>query len=263
MMKSDDIIEKPGDIDKSGQSTETSETSRDSFNEYKEMVENIDEKMGLGDDKERNDAGTPVTDICTTTGGGNTNAVERDSDLPPYMKKHAAECWFPECRDCTCCQGFKYGCACGPTNNGVCVCVTGPSDDLSEMTMNSVDLSTQHNNNNNNELCYQHNNEFWCQQQTMMMMHPMDPMCQQQTMMMMMHPMDLMCQQLMVMYPMDVSCQPTGSPRRNGRKRTRRPMCKKTRPRKVGESCRFFFSSVGCRHGNACQYSHTKEEHED
>jgi hypothetical protein len=73
------------------------------------------------------------------------------SSLPAHMKKHAAEFWFPdsryeskekrcECRnfvshlscsllcfdqsfrDCTCCKGFKHGCSCQASNNGVCVC---------------------------------------------------------------------------------------------------------------------------------------------
>ena len=28
------------------------------------------------------------------------------------LSPQAAEFWFPECRDCTCCKGFKYGCDC-------------------------------------------------------------------------------------------------------------------------------------------------------
>ena len=37
----------------------------------------------------------------------------------------AGEFWFPECRDCVCCQGFKHGCACCK-NNGALQC-TDPS----------------------------------------------------------------------------------------------------------------------------------------
>ena len=36
------------------------------------------------------------------------------------LSSHAAEFWFPECRDCTCCKGFKHGCTC--CTNGVTVC---------------------------------------------------------------------------------------------------------------------------------------------
>jgi hypothetical protein len=28
------------------------------------------------------------------------------------LSAHAAEFWFPECRECKCCLGFKYGCPC-------------------------------------------------------------------------------------------------------------------------------------------------------
>ncbi len=28
------------------------------------------------------------------------------------LSKHAAEFWFPECRNCLCCKGFKHGCPC-------------------------------------------------------------------------------------------------------------------------------------------------------
>jgi hypothetical protein len=28
------------------------------------------------------------------------------------LSEHAAEFWFPNCRECNCCKGFKYGCPC-------------------------------------------------------------------------------------------------------------------------------------------------------
>ena len=31
----------------------------------------------------------------------------------------AGEFWFPECRDCVCCQGFKHGCACCKTSGAL------------------------------------------------------------------------------------------------------------------------------------------------
>jgi hypothetical protein len=40
------------------------------------------------------------------------------STLPAHQVNHAAEFWFPECRECDCCRGFKHGCSCG----GLCVC---------------------------------------------------------------------------------------------------------------------------------------------
>lgn len=42
--------------------------------------------------------------------GGSSQAGPADDGetLPPF----ANEIWFPECRDCSCCNGFKHGCAC-------------------------------------------------------------------------------------------------------------------------------------------------------
>jgi hypothetical protein len=34
--------------------------------------------------------------------------VDTEPSLPPF----AHEIWFPECRDCSCCAGFKHGCKC-------------------------------------------------------------------------------------------------------------------------------------------------------
>lgn len=34
---------------------------------------------------------------------------------PAAHSAHAAEFWFPECRSCSCCQGFKHGCPCVKT----------------------------------------------------------------------------------------------------------------------------------------------------
>jgi len=46
-------------------------------------------------------------------------------DIPvPYdersLTKYANEFWFPECRNCICCEGFKHGCKC--CVNGVIAC---------------------------------------------------------------------------------------------------------------------------------------------
>jgi hypothetical protein len=34
--------------------------------------------------------------------------TQQATTLPPF----ANEMWFPECRDCSCCSGFKHGCSC-------------------------------------------------------------------------------------------------------------------------------------------------------
>ena len=31
------------------------------------------------------------------------------------LSSKANEFWFPDCRDCPCCNGYKYGCACMAT----------------------------------------------------------------------------------------------------------------------------------------------------
>ena len=42
--------------------------------------------------------------------------------LPP----HAEEFWFPECRNCTCCHGYKHGCGCCITKGmQSCTCAGG------------------------------------------------------------------------------------------------------------------------------------------
>lgn len=142
MLNAGAITFQPDDIDKSVRSIETADKTRDSFNEYKAVVENIDEAMNR--DLEQNHNGATPSDInAATTGEQNSSAVVHQSSLPSYMAKHAAEFWFPECRECTCCQGFKHGCKCAASNGGSCTCVAGAPDDVSAMT-----ASTTGNNNN-------------------------------------------------------------------------------------------------------------------
>lgn len=59
----------------------------------------------------------------------NDNVIETSASasssaaLPSHLVKHAAEFWFPECRDCTCCNGYKFGCpTCCPTNEYCLAC---------------------------------------------------------------------------------------------------------------------------------------------
>eukprot|EP00804_Cyclotella_cryptica_P020751 CCRYP_016591-RA/>CCRYP_016591-RA protein AED:0.31 eAED:0.31 QI:0/-1/0/1/-1/1/1/0/131 len=49
---------------------------------------------------------------------------QAQSTLPAHQVNHAAEFWFPECRECACCRGFKHGCLCG----GLCVCSAKVND---------------------------------------------------------------------------------------------------------------------------------------
>jgi hypothetical protein len=164
--------EKVRHLAKSGDSTETMETeemleatdrseaSQDSFDEYKDMVDDFNERMGP-DSEQQHHALAPSDNHATITDDENTNSKEEQQSRSPYdIAKYKAEIWYPECRDCGCCQGFKHGCACCPSNNGVCmcvtggICVTGSPDDDSVVSMNSYELWCQrlHSQFNPNEL---------------------------------------------------------------------------------------------------------------
>ena len=84
-----------------------------------------------------------------TLGGFDDEEFEEDDDfeeLPPLNRKpsefvpsqdgvlssHAAEFWFPECRDCTCCQGYKHGCKCRKAGREQCYCSEGASSTTAE-----------------------------------------------------------------------------------------------------------------------------------
>jgi len=43
------------------------------------------------------------------------------------LSSKAAEFWFPECRECTCCNGFKHGCKCCTGGLTSCSCATSAS----------------------------------------------------------------------------------------------------------------------------------------
>jgi len=70
-------------------------------------------------------------------------------ELPSHMVGHAAEFWFPEYRDCTCCNGYKFGCK--NCEGGCCWCavtavVVPANEDVSPMREDPVLPSTQNNN---------------------------------------------------------------------------------------------------------------------
>lgn len=66
-------------------------------------------------------AGMNDTSIMQSPSAGSA-AAAASSSLPAHLASQAAEFWFPECRDCDCCKGFKHGCSCG----GLCKCSGGP-----------------------------------------------------------------------------------------------------------------------------------------
>ena len=52
----------------------------------------------------------------------NAEIEAQQDELPP----HAEEFWFPECRNCKCCNGYKYGCGCCITKGiRICSCTSG------------------------------------------------------------------------------------------------------------------------------------------
>jgi hypothetical protein len=203
-LKSENVDDKCGE---STEITEISETSRDSFDEYKAVVDDFHKRMDL-DSERRQHAGATSGKHATREDEQNLNSGSTHSN----HSHHFAEIWYPECRDCPCCRGFKHGCSCVATNNGVCMCVTGGPDDVSVMTINSYD--------------------FRYQQQ------------QQQ----------LQCQFC------PIGLQFHSAPMHRVRKNNKNKRGKRRRKQEVDAPCRFFFSVSGCRHGDACPYSHTREE---
>ena len=81
-------------------------------NNEDEILDAIEAEM---DSEMNNNTAAPTSSAAA----GSTAATS--SSLPAHMVKNAAEFWFPECRDCGCCNGFKHGCACG----GLCTCSGG------------------------------------------------------------------------------------------------------------------------------------------
>jgi hypothetical protein len=57
------------------------------------------------------------------------------------LSAHAAEFWFPECRNCECCKGFKHGCAC--CKGGVNTCTGATCVDAAFTQQVSSDLASR------------------------------------------------------------------------------------------------------------------------
>ena len=59
--------------------------------------------------------------------GSSSNMLSMGAGAYPDLPPHADEFWFPECRDCACCNGYKHGCqCCAKQGMRQCKCV-GPS----------------------------------------------------------------------------------------------------------------------------------------
>jgi hypothetical protein len=79
--------------------------------DYDEIAEALEAEMW------KNDMDALVAGMDNTT----VSSPVISTSLPSHLAAHAAEFWFPECRDCTCCNGYKHGCPCG----GLCKCSGG------------------------------------------------------------------------------------------------------------------------------------------
>lgn len=65
-------------------------------------------------------AAAPTQAAVSTSRSGKFLPVGATPGQNGILNEHAAEFWFPECRHCTCCSGFKHGCQC--CKNGVNTC---------------------------------------------------------------------------------------------------------------------------------------------
>jgi len=80
------------------------EDSRNMREIEKELEHSLDENS---DDESSDDA---VVEVSAPS-----RAQVPFGAMPVYngtLSAHAKEFWFPECRNCTCCQGYKHGCKC-------------------------------------------------------------------------------------------------------------------------------------------------------
>jgi hypothetical protein len=84
-----------------------------------------------------------------TTGSSNRGGASSGSYLPAgavprqngVLSVHAKEFWFPECRNCTCCKGFKHGCDC--CTGGVDTCAKGDCVDAEHNAKVATDLAAR------------------------------------------------------------------------------------------------------------------------
>ena len=82
----------------------------------------------------------------SSRGGGGTSsgsylpvgAVPRQNGV---LSVHAKEFWFPECRNCSCCKGFKHGCEC--CVGGVDTCAKGDCINAEFATQVATDLASR------------------------------------------------------------------------------------------------------------------------
>ena len=102
----------------------------DHFSEYmydEQMYEvTKDEAMDALEDEMEKDERIFVEMGGISYSGGGGAPSSSSSGLPAHLASGAAEFWFPECRNCGCCKGYKHGCICG----GLCKCARNTKESV-------------------------------------------------------------------------------------------------------------------------------------
>ena len=107
-----------------------------------EILDDIEAEMAEEEDKDEEDMLSAAMTNAIVSSSAATSHATSHATLPSHQVNHAAEFWFPECRDCACCKGYMHGCSCA----GVCKCSqksAGGTSILSAATNAFVPSSSQ------------------------------------------------------------------------------------------------------------------------
>jgi hypothetical protein len=91
-------------------------------------LDEIDQALGYGDEEEdalddieaELEAQANAYGVRAGGGGGGVLPAGAVPSQGGKLSAHAAEFWFPECRNCPCCSGYKHGCKCRDTGVDTC-----------------------------------------------------------------------------------------------------------------------------------------------
>jgi hypothetical protein len=75
-------------------------------------MEELNREMGLADSPSPSMSRSYSAPTRQSGGSGSFVPAGAMPSQNGVLSPHAAEFWFPECRDCPCCKGHKHGCAC-------------------------------------------------------------------------------------------------------------------------------------------------------
>ena len=92
---------------------------------------------------------SPRTTAPAASSSPRSSGTSGGAYLPPgavpsqngVLNAHAKEFWFPECRNCTCCKGFKHGCDC--CTGGVDTCTKGDCVSAEHAAQVASDLASK------------------------------------------------------------------------------------------------------------------------